>query len=605
MQSILQYRRFGLAAQAQIQRDLEKANTITLRPQPEQSRAPSVQSEKERGDLAGKEEEEKEEKEDTFTPGRSTDSVSISSSNSSTSQEIEPVAVDRVHTAATVRTQYTARAALGHSLTGIEARDRRTHEGKGEQVFVVGWEGDSDPLNPRNWSTPKRVGVTLQIAAVAFAVCAASSIDAAVLPQGAAEFGVSEVAETLATGMFLIGFGCGSLVAGPFSETFGRNIVYMGSLAVYSIWIMAAGLAPNFGAQIVFRFLAGCSASTPLTCAGGSVSDMYNGIEKTWGFPLFAIAAFGGPVLGPVIGAYIGPSPLISWRWSEWIMLITSGLVLTMLFFCMPETFAPVLLQWKAQHLRKITGDHRFQAEHEIVEATLFTRLKIAMTRPFLMVTEPIIILMTLYLSVIYIVLFTFLDGYAYIFQKTYGISQGLTDIIFVAMFIGIVMVVLLVPVVYRITVKDLKRANAKGAAMFNPETRLWYAMLGAAPAIPIALFWQGWTARASISIWSPIISTALFGYGIIGIFLSAYMYIIDSYEMYAASALTFVTLVRYFAAGGMTVVGIPFYENMGVPYTLTILACIAALMTPIPYALYKWGHLVRQHSKYAVTREV
>lgn len=203
MQSILQYRRFGLAAQAQIQRDLEKANTITLRPQTEQPRAPSMQSEKERGDLAGKEEEEKadeEEKEDTFTPGRSTDSVSISSSNSSTSQEIEPVAFDRVHTAATVRTQYTARAALGHSLTGIEARDRRTHEGKGEQVFVVGWEGDSDPLNPRNWSTLKRVGVTLQIAAVAFAVCAASSIDAAVLPQGAAEFGVSEVAETLATG---------------------------------------------------------------------------------------------------------------------------------------------------------------------------------------------------------------------------------------------------------------------------------------------------------------------------------------------------------------------------------------------------------------------
>ncbi|KAL1632766.1 hypothetical protein SLS58_011329 [Diplodia intermedia] len=616
MQSILQYRRFGLAAQAQIQRDLEKANTITIRPQNEQPRAPSPQSEKDLGDPRSKEEEEnedEEEKEEPFTPGRSTDSVSISSSNSSTSQEIEPVAVDRVHTAATARTQYTARAALGHSLTGIEARDRRTHEGKGEQVFVVGWEGESDPLNPRNWSTPKRVGVTLQISAVAFAVCAASSIDAAILPQGAAEFGVSEVAETLATGrdyhepvgMFLIGFGCGALVAGPFSETFGRTIVYMGSLAIYSIWIMAAGLAPNFGAQIVFRFLAGCSASTPLTCAGGSVSDMYNGLEKTWGFPLFAVAAFGGPVLGPVIGAYIGPSPLISWRWSEWIMLVTSGLVLTMLFFCMPETFSPVLLQWKAQQLRKITGDHRFQAEHEIVEATLFTRLKVAMTRPFLMITEPIIMLMTLYLSVIYIVLFTFLDGYAYIFQETYGISQGLTNIIFVAMFIGIVMAVFLVPVVYRITVRDLERAKAKGAAFFNPETRLWYAMLGAAPAIPIALFWQGWTARVSISIWSPIIATALFGYGIIGIFLSAYMYIIDSYEMYAASALTFVTLVRYFAAGGMTVVGIPFYENMGVPYTLTILACISALMTPIPYALYKWGHLVRKHSKYAVTREV
>lgn len=41
---------------------------------------------------------------------------------------------------------------------------------------------------------------------------------------------------------------------------------------------------------------------------------------------------------------------------------------------------------------------------------------------------------------------------------------------------------------------------------------------------------------------------------------------IIDSYEMYAASALTSVTLVRYVTAGGMTVVGTPFYKNMGVP---------------------------------------
>lgn len=202
MQSYLQYRRIGHAAQAQIQRDLEKANLITIRNQEETPRRSLSQSGDEvlREEAEKKEEpEEEEEKQDPHTPGRYRDSSS-SISSLSTSQEIEPVAVDRVHTAATAHTQYSARAALGHSLTGIHARDRLTHEGKGEQVFVVGWEGDSDPLSPRNWSTPKRVGVTLQISAIAFAVCAASSIDAAVVPQAAAEFGISEVAETMATG---------------------------------------------------------------------------------------------------------------------------------------------------------------------------------------------------------------------------------------------------------------------------------------------------------------------------------------------------------------------------------------------------------------------
>lgn len=125
--------------------------------------------------------------------------------------------------------------------------------------------------------------------------------------------------------------------------------------------------------------------------------------------------------------------------------------------------------------------------------------------------------------------------------------------------------------------------------------------MIGA-PFLPIGLFWMGWTDDSNISIWSPIIASVLVGFSIISIFLTAYMYIIDSYEMYAASALTFVALVRYLAAGGMTVVGVPMYENLGTHYTLTILACISAAVVPIPFALWKWGPKVRGRSKYAVS---
>lgn len=447
---------------------------------------------------------------------------------------------------------------------------------------------------------------TLQISLIAAAVGAASGIDATVLPQAATSLGVGEVAESLATGLYLIGMGMGSLVAGPFSETFGRNAVYTGSMAVFMVWIMASGLAPNFGSQIVFRFLAGCSASTPLVCSGGSVSDMFDSIEKTWAFPLYAIAAFGGPMLGAVMGAYIGPSTLVSWRWTEWTMLILSGLVVCWVFFLMPETYSPLLLRWKAKHLRRVTGDDRFRSEHEIVKATLFSRLKVSMTRPFLMFTEPIILAMTVYLSVVYIVLFTFLIGWPYIFEYTYGISQGLSNIIFISMFVGLQFTFLLIPIVYRMTVKQVKEAESRGEGQqFNPEIRLWYAMLGPAVSIPISLFWMGWTASPDVSIWSPILAAALFGFGVMGIFICAYMYVIDSYEMFSASALTFTALVRYMAAGGMTVVGIPFYTNMGVHYTLTILACISCVLVPVPYALYKWGYKLRKRSKYAVSREI
>ncbi|KKK13082.1 hypothetical protein P175DRAFT_0469214 [Aspergillus ochraceoroseus IBT 24754] len=576
MQSFLQYRHAGRAAQAQIDRDAEK-----LRHGQPGEKSPAGSS----------------------FPNPE---PSIGSGSPMPDDNIEEgiTNIERSHTIETVITRYSEGTALGHALTGIRVQDvhNHSHVGRSGRVFVVNWEGPNDPLNPHNWSIGRRIGVTLQISMIGLFVTGASGIDATVLPQAAKALHVSEVAESLATGLYLVGMGLGSLIAGPFSETFGRNVVYITSMAVFMIWIMASGLAPNFGAQITFRLLAGCSASTPLVCSGGSIADMYNSIEKTWSFPLYAIVSFGGPMIGAVMGAYIGPSS-VSWRWVEWCTLIAAGLVLILVAFFMPETYGPLLLQWKAAHYRRITGDDRFCSEHEIADATLFSRLKVSMTRPFRMLTEPIIIAMTLYLSVLYIILFTFLVGWPYIFEKTFGLDQGLANIIFISMFLGTEANFVLVPIVYRMTLQQAKRGQGEGNHLFKPETRLWYAMFGAAIAVPVSLFWLAWTSFASISVWSSIFAVAMFGFGITGVFICVYMYIIDSYEIYAASALTFVALTRYVVAGGMTVVGIPFYENMGTHHTLTILACLASILVPIPYVLYYYGHWIRSKSRFAVAK--
>jgi len=340
-------------------------------------------------------------------------------------------------------------------------------------------------------------------------------------------------------------------------------------------------------------------------CAGGSVSDLYTPMEKTIYFPIFAICGFGGPALGPVASAWIPESPYLhTWRWSEWVALLASGVVFFVTFLFQPETYPPLLLSWKARHLRKITGDSRYYAEHELDRIPLNQQLRIALPRPFIMaVQEPVILLITLYMSVLYIILFTFFDGYVYIFQKTYGTSQGLTNTIFVGIFIGVLCAIPVIPAVYKKTLAAQKKAEDEGQPQFDPEIRLWFAMLGGAVAVPISLLWMGWTAYSSISIWSPIMASVLFGYGVITIFISCYMYLIDSYEMYAASGLTFATLIRYNCAGGMTVAGIPFYKNVGVHWTLTILACLSALLAPLPYIFYIYGHVIRRRSKFAVSR--
>ncbi|KAG6999591.1 efflux pump kojT [Physcia stellaris] len=482
---------------------------------------------------------------------------------------------DPLSSVTTTRSKQSMGTALGTALTGIEVRKRSTKEGGEGNVFVVGYEGERDIMNPHNWSRATRIGATINIASIGWIVGFASSVDSAALMQASEDFGVSQVTESLATGIFLIGFGVGALFAGPISETIGRNPVYIATLSLYMIFIMASALAPNIRAQLAFRFIAGCFASTPLTCAGGSISDLWSPMERVYAFPVFANAAFMGPIFGPVVGGFIGESSLVSWRWTEWITLIISGLILILVILFQPETYAPILLN----------RDHRGD------------QLGHALYRPFLLTfREPIIMLIALYLTVIYIILFTFLNGYTFIFTETHHFSEGLTGLSFLGIGIGLCLASSLVPLIHIWAKRDLATIQRNGGTRLPPEFRLWFAMLGA-PAIPLSLLWMAWTSSPSISPWSPLAASVLF----LCVFISCYQYIIDSYESYSASALASVTLIRYVAAGGMVEVAIPFYERLGVRWTVTILAGLSALLVPVPYAFFRWGPGIRGRSRYAV----
>ncbi|KAL4745803.1 hypothetical protein BDW72DRAFT_186059 [Aspergillus terricola var. indicus] len=76
----------------------------------------------------------------------------------------------------------------------------------------------------------------------------------------------------------------------------------------------------KYSVPLIFRFLAGLFAATPLTCVGSTVADLWTSLQKTYAFIIYTIPAFNGPMIGQVIGSYI-PTTL-GWRWLEWIMLI-------------------------------------------------------------------------------------------------------------------------------------------------------------------------------------------------------------------------------------------------------------------------------------------
>lgn len=425
-----------------------------------------------------------------------------------------------------------------------------------------------------------------------FLVGWASSIDSAVSKQAMKEFGVSDVTESLATGLFLIAFGCGSLFAAPCSETVGRNPVYIISLVLFMIFTMASGLAPNIGAQLAYRFIAGFFGCTPLTTFGASMADLFDPLARTYVFPVCACLSFLGPFSAPMVGNFIGQSD-ISWRWSEWTTLILAGLITITIALFVPETYAPILLQWKAKTLREAIGDDRYKAEHELSDMTFLKRLLQNAYRPAQMIIkETIVMLFSLYLTVIYIILFGFLVGYDFIFGEVHNLKQGQVGICFLGMNVSFLIALAIVPGIYIHYCRKVRAAEQQGRET-PPEQRLWYAMIGA-PWLPISLFWMAWTSYPHISLWSSVVATTFFGFAVQCVFITTYQYLIDTYEKYAASALVAATLLRYLCAGVMQVVSIPMYKNLGVHWALTLLGCLATIMTPIPYIFYLYGARIR-----------
>ena len=96
---------------------------------------------------------------------------------------------------------------------------------------------------------------------------------------------------------------------------------------------------------------------------------------------------------------------------------------------------------------------------------------------------------------------------------------------------------------------RKLAAAEERGLGKVEPEERLWFAMVGA-PFMTIGIFWMGWSSWSNVSYWSPAVASALFGFGMLGVFISCYQYLIDSFELFAASALVGTTVTRYCVAG-------------------------------------------------------
>ncbi|CAI9636417.1 unnamed protein product [Alternaria burnsii] len=468
------------------------------------------------------------------------------------------------------------------------------HDSHASGRCVIRFE-DGDPENPNNWGRWKKIyALFVAIMSVMNSTMTSSLAAGAAVPISLHFNEYDEYKLILPTSMYLVGYACGPMLWGPLSESYGRKGTMVISFGIFTIFSVASALAPNFAALVIFRLLVGVGGSCAISVVGGICADIYHNPKyRGRSMAIFMAATTFGPILGPLVSGYIAA---VSWSWAFWVGAIFAGATWP-LFYFFDETYGPTILKRRAHRLRIETGDERIAAPLELEKTDLNHIVTVILTRPLRMICfEPLVLFTCLYLSYAYAIFYIFLQSYPIIFQGIYHFNAGETGIAFLPIGVGAV----ISAGIYLSWDWYLARSQRLNRPWSQDEEmrRLPLACI-AGPFFVISAFWLGWTSREGIHWIVPILAGILFGMGYLCLFMALLNYLVDAYEIFAASAMAAASLSRSSFGAVLPFAAKPMYGAMGVAWATSLLGFFSLALCIVPFVFIKWGGVMRDRSKF------
>jgi hypothetical protein len=188
------------------------------------------------------------------------------------------------------------------------------------------------------------------------------------------------------------------------------------------------------------------------------------------------------------------------------------------------------------------------------------------------------------------------LQSYPLIFTDIYGFNSGEQGLTFLPIAIGAI----ISAVIYLSWDVILRRAQAAQKPWSRKEEmrRLPLACI-AGPFFVISAFWMGWTSRASVPWIVPCLAGILFGMGYLCLFMALLNYLVDAYDIFAASAMAAASLSRSSFGAALPFAAKPMYRALGIPWASSLLGFFSLALCIVPFVFLKWGEKMRQHSKF------
>lgn len=213
------------------------------------------------------------------------------------------------------------------------------------------------------------------------------------------------------------------------------------------------------------------------------------------------------PSSGPLIGGFVFAAT--SWQWMQWITLML-GLAAFLFGIGMPETYAREIVRRRARRhgvQHKLLPAESGVMLRDMAQITFFTPLK-------MLVTEPLVILISLYLALNFAVLFQWFITVPIALPGAYGFDIQQVGLAFIAAIVGVILATATTTVLDHVMAPRAMKQDIETMNMtMNIEYRLYPAMIGCI-FIPASLFWIGWTATPSFTRATPVIGTLFYVWG-------------------------------------------------------------------------------------------
>lgn len=463
-------------------------------------------------------------------------------------------------------------------------------------LYMVVFDGPNDPLCPLNWKLLKKLLNCYAVLVAPLAVQIGSAIFTESLPYLSRHYRVDNTVATLATSLFIFGFAAGPVIWGPLSELYGRKPILVISSFGYICFAFGAATSKDIQTLMICRFFCGFIGGAPAVVSPSSMADIFVKSHRGKSITAFGFILFGGPMISPILGGFTVRNPELNWRWPLYFTAFCACVSFTSLLLLMSETHHPILLVKRAEELRRRTRNRAIYAAHEEVSLSISEIVRYNIIRPLkMLVTEPILFLMSLYNAFVYGIMYLLLTAMPFVFKNNYHFVQGVSELPYLSILIGVFAgcaIMILFDISYS---KKLERS------VVTPEDRLPPMLVGSI-LFPIGMFWLGWTGDFPNRIhWIvPTIGSSLIGAGLVTIFLPCLTYIIDTYLSVSASALALNAFMRSSFGGAFPLFARQMFSRLHVKWATTLLGSFSVLLIPVPFIFYKFGPSIRKKAKYS-----